>query len=426
MESAEVALIADRGGSARLIIARLPSAAEGPELHSDDQLVLVRESFAYRYHFEINEPLARVEPAELFNADDTSNRTGRLLPGESVGIVSVEAMTASGRVLRGRFDVRSAKFGDEAAFGQMLSNLAALSVESLHQGFAPSAGQFASASGHAPTLLYQQFAVLNALLAGEDLPWAIIQVLNNPHRAWETLLEPRQPGRPFRGSSRLSSQAGRPGPRVLTPGGLLPSLPATLMVQRTESTLDTVANRFVRFVLERWRALAVAVVGHAASLPGMAMRRGVGQAQRVVSKLDETLGNPLFREVGPLSAYPGDNQVLRRREGYRQISSAAALVEGSLGLELDLEDPFLVSRRNVATLYEYWTFVRLAEAVARACGSPGSLGQLFKPSKHGMSLVLRAGTSTRLVFEAEGSRRAGSRRPLRQRRVSGAAVGFDL
>ena len=99
----------------------------------------------------------------------------------------------------------------------MLSDLAALSVESLHQGFAPSAGQFASASGDAPTLLYQQFAVLNALLAGDDLPWAITQVLNNPHRAWETLLEPRQPGRPLRGSSRLRSQVSRPGARVLTP-----------------------------------------------------------------------------------------------------------------------------------------------------------------------------------------------------------------
>jgi hypothetical protein len=149
-------------------------------------MVVLREARVYRYQFKLEEQLVRVEPAELFNADDFTNRTGRLLAGESVGLVSVEAATASGVIMRGRLDVRSAKFSDEAAFGRMLADLAELSVESLHQGFAPSAGEFASDSGGAPTLLYQQFAVLNALLAGADLAWAIRQVLNGPDTAWET------------------------------------------------------------------------------------------------------------------------------------------------------------------------------------------------------------------------------------------------
>jgi hypothetical protein len=174
-----------------------------------------------------------------------------------------------------------------------------------------------------------------------------------------------------------------------------------MLIERTESTLDTVPNRFVRFVLERWRALAQTVAHHAGALSGAAMRRGIQEAERTVAKLDEYLGNPLFRQVGRLTIYPGDNQVLRRREGYRQFASAAALVEGTLGLELDLEDPFLVSRRSIATLYEYWTFVRLAQAAARACGKPGMEGQLFEASSHGMSLVLRANASTRLKFSTE-------------------------
>jgi hypothetical protein len=170
-------------------------------------------------------------------------------------------------------------------------------------------------------------------------------------------------------------------------------------VQRTEETLDTVPNRFVQFVFEGWRALALVVAQNAESLTGAPRLRGIQQAHSVVQQLDELLGEPLFREVGRLSIMPGDNQVLRRREGYRQIAGAAAVVDGSLGLHVDLEDPFLVSRKSIATLYEYWTFVRLAEAVARACGSPDLVRDLFKPSPTGMSLILKAGATSRLKFE---------------------------
>ena len=403
METAEVALTAENGSSGSLTISRLPTSNEGPEVDERGETVVVREARTYRFGLSIPGEVTQLEPAELFDLDDSTRRTGRLVPGEAVGIVQVEATTETGDVLRGRFDVRSAKFADDQAFSRMLSNLAELSVEALHQGFAPSAGPFGSAAGPSPRLLYQQFAVLNALLRGSDLEWALTQVLGRPHRAWVTQDEPRQPGRPLRGSSRLTHQLSQPGPRVLTPDGPLASLPAKLLVARTDETLDTVPNRFVRFVLERWRALAAAVLANVSGLPGAASRRGVLEAHRVLEQLDEVLGDPLFREMANLSVFPGDNQVLRRREGYRQVYAAAALVDGTLGLDLDLEDPFLVSRRNIATLYEYWTFVRLAGAVANACGMAGVEAELFKPSAQGMSLVLKAGALTRLEYKAHVS-----------------------
>ncbi len=165
--------------------------------------------------------------------------------------------------------------------------------------------------------------------------------------------------------------------------------------------MDTIANRFVRFVLERWRAIAAAVVLQADALGGAAKRRGVEQAREVVTLLDEFLTAPLFRQVARLSVFPGDNQVLRRREGYRQLYAAWALVEGTVGLALDLDDPLLVSRKSIATLYEYWTFVKLASAVATACGDREITAELFRPSSTGMSLVLKAGAATRLKFKAD-------------------------
>lgn len=405
MDAYSVALRSARGDCASLEVSRLPSSKQTDDLNIFDETVTVREARTYRYRLCSDDPIVELQPAELFDADDVTQRTGRLMPGEAVGLVTVEVTLQSGDVLRGRFDVRPTKLADEQAFAAMLADLARLSVEALHQGFAPSAGRFSSAIGPTPRLLYQQFAILHALMTDGELPWALSMMLNQPHRSWETELEPRQPGRRIKGSSRLSTQMSRPGSRVPTPNGPLESLPSQILIQRTDETLDTLPNRYVRFVLERWRAIAATVLANADSLGGAARRRGLRETERVLSGLDETLSQPLFREVGRLSVVPGDNQVLRRREGYRQIAAAAALVDASLGLDLDVEDPFLVSRKSVATLYEYWTFVRLARAAARAFDSPKSEADLWKPSSSGMSLILRAGASTRLEFVTQvGSR----------------------
>jgi len=396
-------LAADGSVQGRLVLSGLPRSPEGPIWAEHDPnrprsapLVEVREGLSYRYRFEDFDGITRLEPSELFDVDDPERLTGRLSPGEAVGVVTIEVDDHRGSTSSAKLTVRAAKFADEAAFQSMLADLAALSVEAIHQGFSASAGTFSSAVGASPRLLYQQFAVLHSLLFAEEVEWALGDVTFRPHTAWVSNIETQEPGRPLRGSSRLSATLTRPGRRVLTPSGPMHSLPVRLLIERTEETLDTIPNRFVRFVLERWRGLAVQALYGAEQLKGAPLRRGVHQARRTIDRLDELLGQPFFREVSGLSTYPGDNQVLLRREGYRQITAAAAIVEGSLGLELDLEDPFLVSRKSIATLYEYWTFVRLARVVAAACDAPRVESQLFKVGEAGMSLVLRTGTKTQL------------------------------
>ena len=50
------------------------------------------------------------------------------------------------------------------------------------------------------------------------------------------------------------------------------------------------------------------------------------------------LSEPLFREDGRMHELPTSNPVLLKREGYRQIFSTFALIESSLGLQLELDD----------------------------------------------------------------------------------------
>lgn len=410
-----VDLAASEGKMCRLRLAKLPRpSAASPELlyrPGAGPVPTLREGAKYRFEVEGTSALASLEPSELFDFDDDRRLSGRIEPGEAVGIVTLTAVDLDGRTFRGRLDVRSHKFADEEAFGSMVADLASVAVEALHQGFAPSSGEFSADPSAAPRLIYQQFAVLSALLRSDEMTWAFGHVTTQPHRAWIVEEELRSPGRPIKGSSRLGASLARPGPRVPNPLGSLISLPAQVPVQRTEETLDTIPNRYLRFVLERWRSLAAEVAVSANQLGGAVRRRGVAEAEATIAQLDELLGSSFLRHVGRLRALPGDNPVLRRQEGYRQITAAAALVEGSLGLDLQIEDPVLVSRRSVAALYEYWCFVKLADAVARATGNEPQAASFFQPLASGMSLVLRAGATTRLQYTTE---------------VAGQAVRADL
>src|SRR5262245_26211118 len=133
MDAAEIELRDSGGSPVSLTISRLPSSLDHLEMGAKNRVVL-REARTYRYQLSSG-PWARLEPAELFSADDETLCTGRLSPAEAVGIVSVEATDTSGRLHVGQLDIRSAKFEDETAFSTMIADLARLAVESLHQGF---------------------------------------------------------------------------------------------------------------------------------------------------------------------------------------------------------------------------------------------------------------------------------------------------
>lgn len=365
--------------------------------HPTAPLVRVREAARYRYRIHSDYRPTTVGPAELVSPDDGTLTSGRIETREFVGEVELEVVLDEVGRTTCRVDILPTKIGDHASFQSMLSDLAAISVEALHQGFAPAAGRLGRGAGGAPRLLYQRFAVLHALLATAELKWAFAHVLAEPHRAWIVQPEQRRPGTAVRGSPGLARSLTRPGPRVLARGPL-PHLPVRLVVDKTEETVDSPPNRYVRFVLEQWRALALAAHDAAGTLAGAPAARGRRQATEVIDTIDNLLAHSLFREVGRLTWVPHGNTVLRSREGYRQVAGAAALVESTLGLELEIE-PFLVSRRSIAVLYEHWTFVRLAQAVAVACGTR-RVPDLFEVGEAGMSLVLRTGKHKKLTYEA--------------------------
>ena len=287
----------------------------------------------------------------------------------------------------------------------MLRDIEGVATEALLYGFAPAALALAPDSALRPELLYQQFALLHARLMSREFEDAMALVLANPHRAWIDEREKQHPGRPLRPGAHLSRALTRSGPRVDTRGRLsVGSVPRHVDRNRTESTLDSIPNRFVLYALSRWRSVAQQLtdaLGPLGPEPGP-VRRGRDAAAEVLMRMDRYLGHPLFREVAPLRSFPTANQTLLKQAGYRDLLRTFALGEvGSrLALDLDVDDIFAASQRNAAALYEYWTFLQLADAVGAVCGSRKGV-EVLQPAKDGLSIGFRQGAASGLTWRIE-------------------------
>jgi hypothetical protein len=292
----------------------------------------------------------------------------------------------------------------------MLNDLASWSGEVLLQAFAPAARQLAAGKTEDAQTLYQRFAFISAQLSNEqEFGAAIAQVLARPHQLWTTRAENRPAGAPLRMGSQLARQLTRPGAsapwRAAPPP--LTTIPKELSFVRTEPAVDTPPNQFVRFALEHWRDL-VAQLADAfnARTDSAVARRGRRESAAVLDRLDAILAEPLFREVSRLTTFPSSDQTLQKRDGYRQLLRLFLLTELAGSLELEgADDLFGAGSRDVATLYEYWCFLQLAEIVADVSGAELQRSTLLKVSGDRMTLGLRQGREVHLGGVAEISGR---------------------
>jgi predicted component of viral defense system (DUF524 family) len=370
---------------------------------------VLAEGGDYLFEIEIgpsNGDLAVEPSAELFSFDVESRRRGRIRPRQFVGRIRIRVdHLPTGQRAHADIEVRPTKLETDTEYRDMLRDIESVATDALLQGFAPAALNLVSEASASPDLLYQQFALLHAKLMSREFEDSMALILANPHRAWIEKHEEQHPGRPLRGSGHLSRALARSGPRVKTFGRLsVASVPRRVDRSRTESTVDSIPNRFVLYALSRWRSVAQRLadaLGPLGSDPGP-VRRGRDATAEVLARLDRYLGHLLFREVAPLRLFPTANQVLLKQVGYRDLFRTFALAEvGSrLALDLELDDVFGASQRNVAALYEYWAFLQLAEAVGAVCGHRRSV-EAFRLAKDGLSVGFRQGAASALRWHVD-------------------------
>jgi hypothetical protein len=388
----------------RLLIANLPGKYD--TLFSPHGDVALREGRTYRYEISTDATNVEVEPRELFDPDDPSWKRGRVRPAQSVGRLRIQVVDrATGLSGTTDVDVLAVKLDHETEYRQMLTDISSFAAEAVLQGFAPSMLDLAPSNLPAD-LLYLRFAMIAAYLQDPVFEAAIARVTSQPHRTWVSEQEIRPIGSPFPAGAAFRRAVCAPGPRVPWASGppTLASLPAALVRDRAEASVDNSANQFVKFALERWRAVSLelldALSQASQQVPSGPLRRGQQIAADVGAQLDGYLAHPLFREISSLRTMPTSDQVLLKRAGYREILRTFAMTESGPTLRIDrgdTSDVFAASQRNIATLYEFWCFLAVVDSLGRVCGEDRT-ARAFTVAGDGTSLTMRSGDDSKLSW----------------------------
>lgn len=387
-----------------LLVANLPGRQDTALSASGG--VALREGAVYLYRIDSVATNVDIEPRELFDPDDASWKQGRLRAGQAVGRLRIQVVDrTTGLTGTTDVDVQAVKLDHETEYRQMLTDISTFAAEAVLQGFAPSMLNLAP-SELPVELLYLRFAMIAAYLQDPALDAAIARVTAQPHRTWVSEQEIRPIGSPFPAGSAFRRAVCAPGPRVPWTGGpaALGSLPTALVRDRTEASVDNSANQFVKFALERWRAVALelldALSQAAQNVEFGPLRRGLQIAADVGGQLDEYLAHPIFREISSLRRMPTSDQVLLKRAGYREVFRTFAMTESGPTVRIDhgdMADVFAASQRNIATLYEFWCFLAVVDSLGRVCGEDRT-ARAFAVARDGLSLTMRAGDSSKLSW----------------------------
>jgi hypothetical protein len=407
-DSMQLALRDDEGHVVgEVLVANLPGRQDTTLSARGD--VALREAGIYRYEISIDATNVEVEPRELFDPDDSSCMRGRLRPGSAVGRLRIQVVDrTTGLGGTTDVDILAVKLDHETEYRQMLTDISSFAAEAVLQGFAPSMLDLAPSELPAE-LLYLRFAMIAAYLQDPAFEAAIARVTSQPHRTWVSEQEIRPIGSPFPAGAAFRRAVCAPGQRVPWAGGsaTLASLPATLTRDRTEPSVDNSANQFVKFALERWRAVALELFEVLAlasqKVESGPLRRGQQIAADVGAQLDEYLAHPLFRDVSSLRRMPTSDQVLLKRGGYREIFRTFAMTESGPTVRIDrgdMTDAFAASQRNVATLYEFWCFLAVVNSLGRVCGEDRT-ARAFTVAGDGISLTMRSGRASKLWWSVE-------------------------
>lgn len=142
-------------------------------------------------------------------------------------------------------------------------------------------------------------------------------------------------------------------------------LPSEIAVTHKCESLDTPANRFLKFALNVFLDICENIITYVKDQNSFY----VAEAGEIKTRIENILQDSFLDDVQELTLMPVNNQVLEKREGYSQIFNAFSMVD--LALQLDWkgkEEVYSGESKNTALLYEYWLFFELRKIISKIDG----------------------------------------------------------
>ena len=286
----------------------------------------------------------------------------------------------------GSVELYSGKLG-EAGFEALLADLTRLATSLPFAAGDPGSSPYASGPPPRDEVLYHAFVYLrhtlsNGAPAEERLIPALELIQRAPHRRWRTERRDVRIEALTRVDSRtlldLVTRTGAPVHAASLPPSaavlaerLDGRLPEEVSERRIQATVDTPENRFVKAFIGQADGIIGRVRSKAAGRRDVFGRRLLADCERMEAALRPVASHSMWDEVGTMVRIPFSSTVLQRRRGYRHVLRHYTRIRLAPRIPLDKREMRdLLELKNIALLYEMWTFFRLAEIICDLLGPP--------------------------------------------------------
>ena len=287
----------------------------------------------------------------------------------------------------GEVELVTGKFGTDQ-FDAMLRELTESATTLPFSAGEAAAGRYSVSTAPRDEVLYHAFVYLRYILSDRApervrlLP-ALEMIVREPHRLW------RSDRREVRIEAMTRVDAHTPLDLVTRPGtavvasSLSPSgsrlaerlgwrLPEVVSERKIRPTTDTPENRFVKAFIGQARTIIGRMRSAVSSRRPDAFRRNLlDDCDRMEASLMPIARHSMWEEVGRMVRIPFSSTVLQRRRGYRRVLRHFSRIRLAPTIPLD-EDGMrdLLELKNIALLYELWTFFRLVHGISAVLGRP--------------------------------------------------------
>ncbi|CAE6887827.1 DUF2357 domain-containing protein [Paraburkholderia domus] len=310
---------------------------------------------------------------------------GGSLVSSDIGLLSFGNFVGRAELAGATIEVTSSKIGSDGV-SRVLQEISDL-ASSLVFGWKTPTGFEASVTDNSRSPVpYHQLQFLRRVMmegrAGERLQDWLAVIERNPTRRFE-------PERPVVSAervrrldhravqsifSRLDRLSPVPADAAVASSKLAQALtfgtppqrhfPAAIAAPRGRLSFDTPENAFVKHVLGE----CLALVYRFADYPKLhdSLR---DDCRQMVSMLEQAADASCLTEAGRLIGFRAPSQALAKTDGYREVFAFWNALTSHVSLpRTPAETSRLLEGRDMATLYEYWVFLKVLEAASAVSG----------------------------------------------------------
>lgn len=305
-----------------------------------------------------------------------------------------------------QFDVISRKLDYYTEYRNLVEAVAEQCSQLLLEWDSPVHFSFTPDPEKEKRIILEQFLFLRHVLKPENLQLYLEVIGRNPDNSLSDEAQWKTAGAAYDSDIYIDPVSNGRGWHRSGPVASL--LPDEVLVRSREETLNTPANRFIKYALNIFREVTLHVI-ELLEKENNPYQTPLIEARSMLNTLDVFLAQPFFREVEVLSYIPYNSQVLQKREGYRQILHAWLMLEAASRLDWQgKNEAYEGTNRNAAVLYEYWLYFVLFSIIRSIAGftliqkgQSDAVSEFIAVNNEGMTVNLKSGQQSKSSFRSE-------------------------